>query len=153
VFSKRLSNRYLMLKVFLPSAADSLGSLDLLTAERCGTRVMLAVELFRARTGVYPESLDELVPGLLPTLPIDPVTGKPYMYRRPAPGADRHTRPYLLYSVGADGVDDGGRHLSNPRLVLQRGKGGRGDFVYNVPRGADEPPEPVEAEPPAPPPP
>jgi len=35
-------------------------------------------------------------------MPIDPHTGRPFIYR---PGSDE----FLLYSVGKDGIDNGGR--------------------------------------------
>ena len=49
----------------------------------------------------FPETLDELVPGFLRELPQDSFTARSLLYR---PLADS----YLLYSVGADGLDGGG---------------------------------------------
>lgn len=49
-----------------------------------------------------PSSLAELVPTYLPAVPLDPMDGKPLRYK--AEGAE----DYVLYSVGKDGVDDGG---------------------------------------------
>ena len=69
---------------------------------RDGTMVGLALELYRRRHGAYPASLDELVPGLLPAVPADRITGDPVRYRLTA------GRP-VVYSVGADRDDDGGR--------------------------------------------
>ncbi len=47
-------------------------------------------------------TLDDLVPDYLPEVPDDPFGGGPLVYRRTATG-------YLLYSVGRDQRDDGGR--------------------------------------------
>jgi hypothetical protein len=60
-----------------------------------------AIERYRAAHGQYPGDLSALVPRFLDALPPDPFTGKPYVYRRANHG-------YVLYSVGLDGVDDGG---------------------------------------------
>jgi hypothetical protein len=57
------------------------------------------------RHGQLPETLDELVPDFLPSVPIDPNGGKPLRYHPNSDGT------YLLYSVGENGVDDGGDPL------------------------------------------
>ena len=61
----------------------------------------LALREYRRRHGAYPNALAELVPETLPRTPIDYVDGAPLRYRRSSAG-------YLLYSVGENGVDDGG---------------------------------------------
>jgi hypothetical protein len=70
----------------------------LMLASRAG----LACRLYKSRTGRYPERLEELVPGLLPEVPIDPFTGKPLVYRREGEG-------FIVYSLGSNQKDDGGR--------------------------------------------
>lgn len=65
-------------------------------------RTALAIERFRAEHNRLPESLDELVPGLLPAVPADPFDGAPLRYRKLEKG-------YVVYSVDRDGQDDGGR--------------------------------------------
>lgn len=50
--------------------------------------------------GRSPKTLAELVPRYLPSIPLDP-SGQPLVYRQRSDG-------YILYSVGANGVDDGG---------------------------------------------
>ena len=66
------------------------------------SRAGLACRLYRSRTGGYPESLEELVPGILTEVPIDPFTGKPLVYRREGDG-------FIVYSLGSNQKDDGGR--------------------------------------------
>jgi hypothetical protein len=65
-------------------------------------RTALAVERFRLAHGRLPESLGELVPEFLPVVPADPFDGQPLRYRVLSKG-------YMVYSVGDDGHDDGGR--------------------------------------------
>ena len=61
----------------------------------------LAVERFRLAEGRLPTNLKELTPRFLDTVPIEPFDGNPVRYRRLASG-------YVIYSVDADGHDDGG---------------------------------------------
>lgn len=63
--------------------------------------VELALEAFLKERGAYPRELAELTPGLLKALPEDPFGNLEFFYARTAEG-------YLLYSVGPDGIDDGG---------------------------------------------
>ena len=42
----------------------------------------LALKIYRVEHGSYPETTRELVPEILKTLPLDPRTGQPYVYRR-----------------------------------------------------------------------
>jgi len=62
----------------------------------------LAIERFRLAHGRLPENLNELMPQFLSAVPIDPFDGQPLRYHRLAKG-------YVIYSVGSDGHDDGGR--------------------------------------------
>ncbi len=62
----------------------------------------IALKRFQLKHGYYPENISELTPEFLPTIPLDPVDGQPLRYRRNADGL------FMLYSVGANGVDDGG---------------------------------------------
>lgn len=56
----------------------------------------------------YPAALNELAPAYLPKVPEDPFAlHSPYRYKRQ--GAT-----YLLYSVGPDGRDNGGKPFTNP---------------------------------------
>ncbi|MFZ4484124.1 MAG: hypothetical protein ACOYOL_09125, partial [Chthoniobacterales bacterium] len=61
--------------------------------------VGLALEEFRARNGAYPESLDEL--RLPPGAVTDPFAGQPFRYQPTKTSV-------LVYSVGKDGIDNGG---------------------------------------------
>jgi hypothetical protein len=64
--------------------------------------VAVALERFRVARGGYPDVLDVLVPEWLPAVPADPYVSRPLRYEvRPG------ERP-RLWSVGANGVDDGG---------------------------------------------
>ena len=61
----------------------------------------IAVCRFRQEHGRLPQSLDELAPKYLSEVPQDPASGKPLLFKV-APDA------FTVYSVGSNGVDDGG---------------------------------------------
>lgn len=77
---------------------------DMFEADRGAVEIMLAAELFRRSEGRWPNQLAEMVPKYLPTEPSDPFTGKEMKYREPQGSGNAP----LIYSVGPDGVDDGG---------------------------------------------
>jgi hypothetical protein len=66
----------------------------------------IALKRYELRHDKLPATLDELTPDLLKAIPIDCMDGQPLRYKPKADGT------YLLHSVGANGVDDGG----NPAL-------------------------------------
>ena len=79
--------------------------------------VAVAIERYRRDHGAsLPPALAELVTEYLPALPMDPFTGAALRYRQTADA-------YVIYSIGPDGTDDGGRLLrpappgSLPRFV------------------------------------
>ncbi len=65
-----------------------------------------ALEAYFADHQAYPDSLPDLVPAFLPALPLD-LDGKPLRYARD-PGNER----YMLWSIGSDGIDDGGVEMA-----------------------------------------
>lgn len=65
-------------------------------------QVALAVERLRLATGEIPDDLKRLLPVYLRDLPTDPFDREPLRYRRLEHG-------YVVYSVGEDRADDGGR--------------------------------------------
>jgi hypothetical protein len=68
----------------------------------------LAVERFRLDRGRLPSDLKELTPQFIDAVPTDPFDGAPLRYRRLARG-------YVIYSIDADGHDDGGREAPERR--------------------------------------
>ena len=92
----------------------------------------IALKRFQLAHGKWPKTLNELAPDIIPTVPIDPFDGKPLKYHLNADGK------YLLYSVGKDGVDNGGNPTnSSPNdtsFVWQVGR----DWVWPQPATPDE---------------
>jgi hypothetical protein len=67
------------------------------------TETALAVERYRlAHSGQIPQDLSALTPLYLDAVPADPFDGQPLRFKRLSKG-------YVIYSVGSDGRDDGGK--------------------------------------------
>lgn len=90
-------------------------------------RIACALERYRLAHAEYPESLGVLVPQFMKKIPHDIVGGQPFKYRRTDDGQ------FLLYSVGWNGTDDGGK----VRLPEGREASGpfRGESSVNITEG------------------
>lgn len=107
---------------YLPFLASPSQQTSLLAARAETSLLLLRLELalqeYRAHHGAYPQTLAELKPGTMAAVPLDPFGAVPPVYRRQGSG-------YLLYSLGPDGVDDGGMPLPSGAVL----SGSRGDLV------------------------
>jgi hypothetical protein len=95
-------NVYMLLSLMSPAFERMQLSLD--RCEQTGylVQIALALEMYRAEMGQYPTKLEELSPKYIPAVPKDIFSGQLPIYRRTERG-------YVLYSVGPNGQDDGGR--------------------------------------------
>jgi len=66
-------------------------------------RVGCALERYRIAHGEYPTSLTVLSPQFIESVPNDVVGGQPLKYRRTGDGR------FVLYSIGWNEIDDGGK--------------------------------------------
>ena len=89
------------------------------------TRIACALERYRLAHGVYPGTLEALVPACIDELPHDIMNGEPYHYRFNADGT------FLLYSVGWNQVDDGGKVVFKKDAPTQVDYE-QGDWVWPV---------------------
>jgi hypothetical protein len=80
---------------------------------RCAT-VGVAVERYRLAHHRLPDSLAELTPEYLGTLPADPYDGKSLRYAR-------HRDVVVVYALGPDGKDDGGKPEALNQFEQNRG--------------------------------
>lgn len=85
-------------------------------------RIGFSLAAFHADHGKYPQTLDELAPKYLAEVPLDQYTEKPLVY---VPREDG----FLIYSIGPNGKDDGGR---------TRGAANEDDIPFEVPPKIDE---------------
>ncbi len=102
VESRIRSRHYVLSGLFLPALSRALvkEAEGVATVRICATA--LALERFRLATDHLPKDLSELVPRFLPAVPLDPFDGAPIRCKPLAKG-------YVVYSIGPDGHDDGGK--------------------------------------------
>ncbi len=80
------------------------------------TQLTLAVKAYHIDTGIYPASLDQLVPKYIGTIPSDPFDGKPLRYSK---------EKKIIYSVGTSTKDVGGstgtiwQNMENPTFKIE----------------------------------
>lgn len=80
-------------------------------AERRILITAIALERYHRKYGSYPNTLAKLTPEFLKIVPPDFMDGQPLRYRLVTDGH------FLLYSVGLDCVDDGGKFPTRPEDV------------------------------------
>jgi hypothetical protein len=95
------NNFYFLSAMLLPALNNAVMREAVNLAQVRMTRTALAVERYRLANGHLPASLQDLVPAYLPALPQDPCDGNPLRFQLLDKG-------YLIYSVGKDGMDNGG---------------------------------------------
>ena len=92
--------------LFLPASERVAQSWRRAVATCNATKIVIALERHRRKHGEWPATLDTIDPAILADVPNDDFTGEPFIYRL----VDGEP---LLYSVGFDGVDNGGLHSSH----------------------------------------
>lgn len=128
----KLGPKYKLLKVFGGAYDKAFAANDQFQLELAGTRVLVAVRLFELEKKRPPSSLDELVPRYLAVLPDDPYAPDGRLRWKSMKEPDDQGRRYILYSVGADGVDDGGTPAASRFDALRDELGEGTDFVINA---------------------
>ncbi|HVP23324.1 MAG TPA: hypothetical protein VMS77_05375 [Conexivisphaerales archaeon] len=99
--------------VLLPDFRSAFLKEASLEAMMLATRAGLACKIYKSKTGNYPTNLEVLVPDILPEVPIDPFTGKPFVFRI-------KDGELLIYSLGSNQKDDGGRMSTMTQLVMDK---------------------------------
>ncbi len=130
LFHKELFSGFVLYKIFarllLPAMEGAGMKFAYAQANIDEAVVACALERYRLAHGQFPESLDALSPQFIEKIPHDLITGEPLKYNRTEDGQ------FVLYSVGWNGKDDGGK------VALTGGKHGRvdisqGDWVWQYP--------------------
>ncbi|HEY4311495.1 MAG TPA: hypothetical protein VGN12_18750 [Pirellulales bacterium] len=106
-----LGFRYLFPAMHLPGTAHARCAAERMIQCRDATETVIALVLWHRRNGAWPQTLDELVPDLLPEVPTDRFDGKPLRY------TIRAGQP-ILYSIGIDRDDDGGQPTKSSNRTL-----------------------------------
>jgi len=98
---KQIPRHYVMCRRLLPALGRVFVAAQQHMARVDTARLALAALRHKAKHGTLPETLDALVPDLVESLPPDPFSGKPLLYRKDAKG-------FVLYAVGENGKDNQG---------------------------------------------
>ncbi len=99
-----------LLSTLAPAYPEVMFKDDLQKTQNVLLTIALALQAYKAEHGTYPETLKELCPAYLTVLPADPFSrdgATPPLYRRTGDN-------YVLYSIGPDGKDDGGKAIQRP---------------------------------------
>jgi type II secretory pathway pseudopilin PulG len=107
----------ILLALLAPAMSAALDAEDRGTMQSEMGQITLALAAYRAEHGRYPDRLERLAPKHLDKVPEDIFADGPLHYRQQDNG-------YMLYSVGRDGEDDGGREYDSGQ--------GRYDVVIRV---------------------
>jgi hypothetical protein len=98
----------LVIRLLGPAAFKVAQAGNRVRAQLRSTAVALAAERYRQARGRWPTKLDELVPRYLAAVPLDPFNGHPL-------NLGKQDQGIVVYSVGPDGVDNGGVvNVANP---------------------------------------
>jgi len=143
--------RYPVTSIMLPALDSAMTSHFKSAASRRMAATAIAIRLYEADYGHHPENLDQLVPKYLDAIPIDPFDpdGKPIRY---LPSSSQlhwdedaleyaddlaiatpplPLGPPILYSVGADGINDGGHvHISREGKIRSSNKFNSPDYWF-----------------------
>lgn len=99
--TNRTPQFYIMSHLFIPNAVTVLFKKATLEAAFETARVGIACKIYKNLHGKFPDSLAGLSPEIMETIPFDPFTGHPLIYKKQDSGI-------LVYSVGSNLKDDGG---------------------------------------------
>lgn len=105
----------LMMSILAPSMRRALQSLAQGEARELCAQTAVAMTRYRLDHGTLPSHLGDLVPGYMQSVPLDPFDGHPLRL------VTRDGK-WIVYSIGPDGVDDGGAELLN----------GKGDITFTL---------------------
>ena len=109
-------------RALVPFFASYMRSTDRLDARLRVAEAGVAVERFRRAEGRLPRTLEELVPGYLDAVPADPFDDADGPLRlRVVEGGEGDEGGAVVYSVGTDGHDDGGRERDVKGNILRDG--------------------------------
>jgi hypothetical protein len=109
-----LSFVHVFTKILIPALTRSCGAQARHEAVLDLMQLGLLLEQYKAENGSYPAKLDGIATDLGGSVPVDPFTGEAYHYQ---PSED----DFLLYSVGRNLVDDGGKHDYREGDIVWRG--------------------------------
>jgi hypothetical protein len=116
--------RYTLLEYLIPASERISELLYQSKALHQATITILAIQRWNLDKGEYPATLDELIKaGYLKELPVDPYSDKSLIYKKTE-------NNFVLYSLGRNFKDDGGKVIQTDGNPLEWGSYEHGDAVF-----------------------
>ena len=94
---------HIFARLLLPGLSGALTKFSAEQVQVDETIIACALERYRLANGNYPETLAALAPKYVASVPNDVISGEPLKYHRTDEGK------FILYSVGRNGKDEGGK--------------------------------------------
>ena len=101
-----LKAKGLFASMMLPALGNAQSKAVLTQSKLELAKTAINLERFYLKHEQYPDTLEALVPAFAPALPMDPLTGLAYIYKKS--GIDG----FEIYSAGLNGKDEGGRNMT-----------------------------------------
>lgn len=95
-----------MTKFLFPVFPTAIVKTHLTRARAALTQILLAAQQYKVSHGQYPDTMAQVRSAGITGIPMDPLSGKDFVYKRTAKG-------FTVYSVGDDFKDDGGKQIDN----------------------------------------
>jgi hypothetical protein len=105
--------------IMAPIYTEALADASNVKARHRLHKLVVALMIYEKRHARFPEGLDALSPDIIAKVPVDPFSGKPYVYRREGGGL-------VVYSLDRDMKDDGG--------ASRQAGSEKGDIVFRYAR-------------------
>ena len=96
----------ILIALLMPALRKVQAAADRIDQVENNLQLAFALAAYQREEGNYPATLDALAPKYLKEVPLDLFSGKPLIYQPSEKG-------YLLYSVGVNGKDEGGRSFDD----------------------------------------
>lgn len=110
---KKIPRYYRLTKLVLPHLSPVMMKEATLEALIDAARIGLACRIYRNQEGRFPEKIADLVPHILGREPLDPFTGKSFIYKLRENG-------FIVYSVGTNKKDDMGKGSEITQMVMEK---------------------------------
>ena len=121
---QRVRNHKILTGILLPNMQNLMGSTVVYQTSINLAVTACALERYRLKNGLYPNTLLDLSPNFIENTPKDILSGKSLIYRM----LDRNE--YVLYSMGFNKIDDGGKIVIGPSGFMSLTEG---DLVWKFP--------------------
>jgi len=80
--SKNAPSGYLFSNITSVSFSALMGKTARIESDIDAAKLTLALHIYKNQNGAFPDKLEQLAPGILKEIPVDPISGKPFEYQK-----------------------------------------------------------------------